>query len=122
MKRMVLVTLVLGFVGFSARTAQADWTAAKRLTWSSGFSYYPAVAVDASGHLHVVWQDSALGNYEIYYKRSEDGGDSWTASKRLTWTAGTSDHPAIAVDPAGTLHIVWGQLLPGGNQDIFYKK
>jgi hypothetical protein len=120
MKRLMFVMLVF-FFPFAARIAQADWGPVQRLTWNTGFSYYPAVAVDASGHLHVVWQDSTPGNYEIYYKKSTDGGVSWTASKRLTWNSGGSDNPAIAVDPSGTLHVVWGQLLPG-NSDVFYMK
>jgi BNR repeat-like domain len=120
MKRTASAIAALGLFLFT-QPAQADWSAAKRLTWNSGFSYYPAVAVDASGHLHVVWQDSAPGNYEVYYKKSEDGGATWTTSKRLTWISGASSTPVIAVAPSGTLHVVWVQLLPG-NSDVFYKK
>jgi hypothetical protein len=50
-------------------TASSRVTPAKRLTWDIGFSYYPALAVDASGRVHVVWQDNTPGNYEIYYRR-----------------------------------------------------
>ena len=98
-----------------------SWTAARRLTWTSGTSWLPAIAVDSLSHLHVVWDDVTPGNYEVYYKRSEDGGDSWTAVQRLTWTSGPSQFPAIAVDSSDRLHVVWHDLTPG-NREIYYKK
>jgi hypothetical protein len=49
--------------------AGTTWTASQRLTWTSGNSARPAVAADASGNIHLVWQDEAPGNYEIYYKK-----------------------------------------------------
>ena len=73
MKRPILVALVL-FISFLAQNVEADWSPVQRLTWNSGYSYYPAVALDASGHIHVVWQDSTPGDYEIYYKKSVNGG------------------------------------------------
>jgi len=45
------------------------WTAGQRLTWTSGYSMRLAVAADASGYIHLVWQDETPGNYEIYYKK-----------------------------------------------------
>jgi hypothetical protein len=120
MKRLLPAVLLLLY-SFSVQPAQADWTQAKRLTWDIGFPYYPALAIDASGRVHVVWQDSTAGGYEIFYKKSEDGGSNWSASKRLTWTAGISDYPAIAAGPSGAVHVVWEDMTPG-NYEIFYKK
>ena len=34
--------------------------------------------------MHVVWHDYRDGNSEIYYKRSIDGGVSWSADMQLT--------------------------------------
>jgi hypothetical protein len=110
----------LGFFLF-AQAARADWTPAKRLTWTAGTSQNPAVAVDSSAGIHVVWQDDAPGDKEIYYKRSTDGGTTWTTSQRLTWTAGTSRNPAIAVDASNNLHVVWDDDQSGG-LEIYYMK
>jgi hypothetical protein len=85
----------------------ATWTVGKRLTWNSGGSEVPAIALDASGYLHVVWQDDTAGNYETYYRKSTDGGTTWAANKRLTWTLGSSERPAIGVDSSGNPHVVW---------------
>ena len=92
----------------------------QRLTWNSGYSEYPAIATDSSGNIHVVWCDSTTGNYEIYYKRSTDGGSTWT-TKRLTWNTGDSRVPAIATDSSGNIHVVWHDYTPG-NGEIYYKK
>ena len=35
---------------------------------------------------------------KICYKRSVDGGTTWSALKRLTWTSDWSYYPAIAAD------------------------
>jgi len=120
MKRMGLIILVLVFF-LSAQAAQADWTPAKRLTWTSSYSYAPAIVVDSSDFLHVIWYDFTPGNWEIYYKKSTDGGASWAKSRRLTSNSGTSAVPDMAVDSSGNLHVVWVDLTPG-NAEIYYKK
>ncbi len=115
-----LVIAALGFLLFS-QMGLADWTPAKRLTWTSGDSYFPAMAIDSSDALHVVWYDSTPGNDDLYYKRSTDGGATWTVSQRLTWTSGETRYPAIAADPDHNLHAVWCDDTPG-NREIYYRK
>jgi hypothetical protein len=66
MKKTGLLTAALGLFLF-AQTAYAGWTAAKRLTWTPGYSTLPDVAADSSGNFHMVWHDDTPGNYEIYY-------------------------------------------------------
>ena len=120
MKPIKLVMVLIGSLVFVA-TAPADWSAVRRITWTSGGSYYPALAIDASGYLHVVWHDDTPGNYQIYYKRSTDGGTTWSANQRLTWTSNDSITPDIAVDPPGRVHVVWHDYTPG-NAEIYYKR
>ncbi len=98
----------------------STWSPTKRLTWNSSSSRYPAIAIDSNNNLHVVWEDSIPGNSEIYYKRSTDGGSTWGATKRLTWTSGDSAYPAIAIDSNNNVHVVWHDLTPG-NAEIYYK-
>jgi hypothetical protein len=98
-----------------------NWTTNKRLTWNSSWSLGPDIAVDSLGHLHVVWYDFTPGNYEIYYTKSTDGGASWTTSKRLTWNAGWSQSPSIAVYSSDQLHVAWSDSTPGINE-IYYSR
>src|SRR5688572_25110827 len=59
----------------------AQWQRDVRLTnnsASSSTSFNNARCVAISGaYVHVVWRDTRDGIYEIFYKRSTDGGASW---------------------------------------------
>ena len=98
----------------------ATWGTGRRISLTSGDSYYPVLAVDPSDNLHVVWEDLTAGNIEIYYKMSPDTGASWAASRRITWTSGNSNNPALAADPSGDLHVVWIDNTPG-DYEVYYK-
>jgi hypothetical protein len=99
----------------------ATWTPNKRLTTNSGSSVYPAIAIDASDYLHVVWEEYSPGNFEVYYTKSMSKGTTWTTNKRLTWTPGGSYMPSIAADPDGNLHVAWEENTPSGFE-VFYKR
>ena len=104
-----------------SRDAGSTWTVARQITWNLGNSLPTAIAADSSGNPCVVWQDNTPGNDEIYYKRSTDGGTTWSAAQRLTWNSGSSGRPAIAIDSSKAIHIVWADPTPG-NDEIYYKK
>ena len=111
---IICVFLLVQFIG--AQT----WQASKRLTYNSGGSYYPAIAVGPNDFIHVVWDDTTPVDHEIYYKRSTNGGTTWT-TKRLTYTIGNSVFSDVAVDSSNHVHIVWGDP-SSGNFEIFYRK
>jgi hypothetical protein len=103
--------------------AGATWTASQRLTWTSGGSNRPVIAVGSSGNLHLVWEDNTAGNDEIYYKKSTDAGATWTPSQRLTWTLGRSFRPTVAIGSSGGLHLVWQDDTPSEPfPEIYYKQ
>jgi BNR repeat-like domain len=120
MKRTGLMIAALGLFLF-AQAAQAQWTAAKRLTWTAGGSNEPVIDISSNGHIHIVWSDDTPGNAEIHYKRSTDGGTTWSAARRLTWTSGQSYGPATAIDSGNAIHVVWRDDTPG-NAEIYYKR
>jgi hypothetical protein len=120
MKRTGLILAILG-ISLATQVALADWTPATRLTWNAGDSRDPAIAVDSTGRLHVVWRDDTPGKGEIYYKRSTDGGSTWTANKRLTWDSRWASFPTIAVDTSGSLHVFWNTGDTAYAQ-IYYKR
>jgi len=99
----------------------ATWTTSQRLTWNSGSSGYPSIGVGSSNNIHIIWEDDTPGNYEVYYKKSTDGGATWATSQRLSSTSGWSSYPVLAVGPFGNLHVVWGDGTPG-NYEIYYRK
>ena len=70
-KKTLFVFLLAAGLSILRADAAADWSPVKRLTWTSGRSYDPAMAIDSSNTIHVVWNDSTPGNYEIYYKNGQ---------------------------------------------------
>lgn len=92
-----------------------------RLTWNSGRSFYPSIAAEATNYVYIVWQDESPGNFEVFYKRSINGGTSWSAPTRLTWNSGDSEDPIVAVDSTGIVHVVWRDT-SYGNTEILYKR
>jgi len=91
----------------------------KRLTWNSGTSAIPSIATDSGNNIHMVWEDESPGNFEVFYRKSTNGGASWT-TKRLTWNSGNSFNPVIATDSGNNIHVVWEDD-NSGNFEIYYK-
>ena len=59
--------------------------------------------------------------WEIYYKRSIDGGVTWGPDVRLTTAPGISARPSLAARENGTLHVVWFDMRDG-DMEIYYKE
>ena len=106
MKKVILFAAMM----FASNLLRAQWEPDQRLTNqtdSSLTSYSNAWCVAASGdNVHVVWYDNRDGNFEIYYKRSIDGGLTWGADTRLTNASAASWEPSIVVS-GSILHVVW---------------
>jgi hypothetical protein len=96
-----------------------SWEADVRLTNNSFDSQTPSISVSGLD-LHAVWYDNRDGNYEIYYKRSTDGGTSWSADTRLTNSSGQSWYPCVSVSGLN-VHVVWYDGRDG-NDEIYYKR
>jgi hypothetical protein len=121
MKKKVLLFGIIGGILIIQPVGAQTWLSAKKITWNSGASLSPSIAVDSSNNIHVVWVDITPGNYEIYYKRSTDGGASWSGTKRLTWTSTWNEEPAMAVASSNDIHVVWADF-KSGSYEIFHKK
>ena len=91
-----------------------SWGTDTRLTNDPATSIIASLAVSGSV-VHVCWHDTRDGHYEIYYKRSTDGGVSWEGDIRLTNDPDGSVSPSVAVSGL-TVHVVWDR-----NSDIHYK-
>ncbi len=95
----------------------SGWEPDFRLTQDPNIS--ERVSMFSSGSfVHTVWQDTRDGNYEIYYKRSTNGGVSWDAVSRLTNGIEISQVASISVT-GQSVHIVWEEFL-GNNQEVYY--
>ena len=121
-KKFILTTTVfLICLMASVFVNAASWSPAKRLTWNPGNSEKPLLSIDSSGLIYLFWQDSSPGNFEIFFKKSADGGITWTPSQRLTWNSGDSKNPSLGIDSNGHLHLFYNDS-SSGNQEIYCKK
>jgi len=96
-----------------------SWGADTRLTNNSAFSEYPSLTVSGS-IVHVVWNDNRDGNFEIYYKRSTDGGVTWGQDSRLTNNPAFSQIPSVSVS-GSLVDVVWIDTRDG-NYEIYSKR
>ncbi len=96
-----------------------DWSQEKRLTFTSGVSWYPSIAVSGI-NVHIAWYDNYEGNYKIYYCRSLNDGIDWEQNTRLTNNTSESLRPSIAVS-GSIVHIIWNDYRDG-DWEIYYKQ
>ena len=85
--------------------------------WNDGNSWWPSIATDNSGNIHVVWYDATDGPWgtdlEIMYAiYSSSAG--WSNATVISdgfggtyWNDGWSFSPSIATDNSGNIHVVW---------------
>ncbi|RRR70938.1 MAG: exo-alpha-sialidase [Candidatus Viridilinea halotolerans] len=86
------------------------WTAPQRL----GSSYYNALAADSRGHLHMLYQELVITRgeqanlaSEVFYRRSTDGGQTWTIQQNIAYLPGGDERMQIKVDHQDRIHVVW---------------
>src|SRR4030095_11864562 len=99
--------------------AGTTWSADTALTGSPHFSEFPSCY--ASGQIiHAVWFDMRDGDWEIYYKRSQDWGVTWEPDVRISNAPDKSWFPSVTA--SGTIvHVVWSDYRDV-NWEVYYKR
>jgi len=124
--KKILFTFLVAICILKTDNCYAQWQPDVRLTNHSANSYTSennAWCIASSGDfVHAAWFDNRDGNYQIYYKRSTDGGVTWGTDTRLTNTTNVSWYPSVSVS-GQVVHIVWADLRNGlPNYEIYYKR
>ena len=116
-------TSSLNDIYFSRSTDNGvNWTPPVNVSWTTGWSWTPAIAADTSGNLFVVWWDLTV-NEEIYFSRSTDSGASWSFPLNLSNTPiGESTHPDIAVDISGNINVIWDDEFPDPDELVYFSR
>ena len=83
---------------------------------------FPAIAAKAAGDFRITYMDNSTGAWNVWYRASTDGGQTWSAPLRISdATSGTpyktangftsyyGDYDAIAITNAGKSVTVSGQ-------------
>jgi uncharacterized repeat protein (TIGR01451 family) len=101
-----------GVITCRSKLKGGSWSAPANLSDSGAISLQ--IAVDHSGRLHFLYQDSNSLNYRVMV------GGQWSARETVT---DDSTSPAMAVDASGTVHVVWSKTMsfPSySGQGIYY--
>ena len=86
--------------------------------------YAQIAAID--NNVYLIWQESITDNlneknYDIYFKKSEDQGNTFSKPINLSNNTGFSEHPQIAVSKNG-IFIVWADNTNSNNTEIMFTK
>jgi hypothetical protein len=83
----------------------------------------PAIAVNKSNVILAVWEDGRLGDFDIFFSKSVNGGLTWSPNVRVNSDdpGNSSTNPSIAVDNSDNIYVVW-QDNRNGNSDIYFAK
>lgn len=71
---------------------------------------FPSIAVDPKGPFYVAWSDARNGNSDVFVRRSDDAGRSWSEPLRVSDEKG----------PAGDQYLPQVAVAPGGRVDVVY--
>ena len=94
----------------------ATWQTARKLSNTTPSSKYPAIAANGST-VCVPWQEHVTAYPEIYFRKSTDGGTTWSTTKNVSNMSGTSLEPKVALNSA-SVFVVWCDITTG-NKEIF---
>ena len=84
-------------------------------------SFDPTIA-GIGNNVYVAWHDNTLGNTEILYRRSTDGGATFGSTINLSNNVAISVLPSVAASGT-TVYVVWQDgRAPEEDYDILYRK
>jgi hypothetical protein len=91
----------------------------KTLSVDGEYALFPRISAIGS-NVYVVWQDKVSGNYEIFLRESNDGGDEFSGVKNLSRNnTGDSISPRIA-SSGNNVYVVWTDQEPS-KSEIFLR-
>jgi len=81
----------------------------------AAYSDAPALTVDATGNIRLVWHAKLNGPRRLFTAVSFDGGESISEPVEIATPAGKSAYPETAVAADGTVYVAWQQE----NEEVF---
>jgi hypothetical protein len=90
----------------------------------NAWRYLSSTAVDSNGIVYIVWADDRMGDWDIYFANSTDGGYTFSENKRVNDDATSESQwdPQIAVDSKGNIYFVWEDWRNVTAPDIYFTK
>jgi len=131
LRRICIGLLILPLAAPAADFAHSEKVTMRRVP-EGGIQ--PQVAVDHAGTVHMVYYKGDPGHGDLYYVRSRDGGDTFSAPLRVNSVAGSAiatgniRGASIAIGRNGRVHVAWNGshvLTPGpvyGKEPMLYTR
>ena len=109
----------------STLTSDFNFSNVTNITNNIFDSVYAQIAA-VENTVYLVWQESIndqsnKNNYDIFFIKSEDNGNTFSKPKNLSNNTGFSEHPQIAVSQNG-IFIVWVDNTNSNNTEIMFTK
>jgi hypothetical protein len=105
-----------------ARTASGSWSSVTPLDIPTG--YFPDVAIDSSGRVHMAWSRRFSGTSSVLYVRNDGlmAGAAWTGPIVVKGDTGEDwSFPKVDCDNSGNAIVTWMDGTTGNNE-IFVRK
>jgi len=98
----------------------ATWSQEQNLTTNPKEDECPSIMQTADGTIWLVWSANRTGNFDIYYKTSQDNGATWATDKSLNYPETNDRNPSITEAADGKIWFVWVRD-KNRNLNIWYK-
>ena len=99
-------------IAYSAQgTPQIIWSTPVNVSTTTSYSWFPDIAVDNLGNVHLVWCESVpqeIGGHKEYIYYTKWDGETWTRPNDIVGISADINRNAIAADTAGNLHLLFG--------------
>ena len=115
----VLLFLVITMVVIPSRPVYTLFFGHSIKISSIKYSMLPQIATSGN-NVYVVWQGSATGNGDIYFRASRNSGMTFGNTINLSHDIGTSSSPQIAAD-RNNVYVIWVNNTPA-NSEIYFKR
>jgi hypothetical protein len=98
----------------------ADWEDEVRLSQSPSGATNPSVCA-ADGVVHAVFNDARVIAEQVFYMRSQDGGESWSEEMRLPADDSVTYGPSIAAQDT-FVGVAWTGSIDSVHPGVFFKR
>ncbi len=101
-----------------------NWDEPVRLTNAVRDSRIPKLATGPDDSLNVTWHDDRTTTYDynIYFMRSNNGGDTWENTVMVCDTYYASEEVAIVVGGDGVIHVTWEEFSNYYYANVYYSR
>ncbi|UCH93601.1 MAG: exo-alpha-sialidase [Candidatus Aminicenantes bacterium] len=116
------IKLLRSDIFFSCSDDYGDtWTESINISDNIGQSDSAVVAVHAQGNIFSAWKDNRPGEWDIFFRCSQDGGSTWNEIINLSSDVLASVRPVVACDYHGQVYVAWFDL-GALNREIYFTR